>query len=195
MQEPQPTCFMRGTGGTIFKMDIPAPGTTARERWDDAIARGDLTPVEHAVEEIRADGSQHWIDPTAPEPKPKNRTRGGKAAAEESKKTEPVTPPAKSGMTEAEFDQSIAEGMISAGDVVFVHSGDKYYLGILATGPAGHFGLDDAAVFDTDDAFRSSCTAGEIVDCHPTDGSIGFAIGEIDEIAAWNWPYEPDALA
>ncbi len=83
------TVFVRGTGGTIFEMDVPESGH-ARERFDQALAKGELVVIEHAVWVERPDGSRHLEVPAEPddndtdevaaadEPRPK---RGRKAAA------------------------------------------------------------------------------------------------------------------
>jgi hypothetical protein len=46
------TVNVRGEGGYVFEMDVPAEGTAAREVYDDAIAKGRLTivPGEHELE-------------------------------------------------------------------------------------------------------------------------------------------------
>lgn len=60
------TVFVRGTGGAIFEMDVPESGH-ARERFDQAIEKGDLLVLPHAEWETRPDGSRHLVVPTEPD--------------------------------------------------------------------------------------------------------------------------------
>lgn len=198
---------MRGTGGTIFKMDIPTSGM-AKERWDEAIAKGELTPVEHAELEVRADGTSHWVDANAAEAKvhtpeaPKGpRKRGGKAEAAAPKlqvdpdpgPTEPAT--ARPTMTETEFAQRLVDGMINFGDAVSVRVGGMRYVGHLAAGPPSQLVLDDGALFEDEEAFARSCANGDIVGCHLVGNSVEIDIEDIEDFGSWSWPYDPDTLS
>lgn len=40
------TVTVRGTGGAVWVMDVPREGSSARERYDQQIANGDLQVVE-----------------------------------------------------------------------------------------------------------------------------------------------------
>lgn len=60
------TVFVRGTGGAIFEMDIPT-SLHARERFDQQVAKGDLTVIPHAVWVERADGSRYLTVPVTEE--------------------------------------------------------------------------------------------------------------------------------
>ena len=86
------TVFVRGAGGALFEMDVPTAGH-ALERWEQALAKGDLTLIPLAVWEERVDGSRHLVVPTpeateaAPaEPKPK----GGKKLTPEATEAAPA---------------------------------------------------------------------------------------------------------
>ena len=57
--------FVRGTGGAIFEMDVPTYGH-ALERWDQALAKGDLAIVADAHWVERGDGSKYLVAGTAP---------------------------------------------------------------------------------------------------------------------------------
>lgn len=53
------TVFVAGSGGSLFEMDVPRPGTPAAERFDQAIDKGDLTVIPAAYWVEHADGSRH----------------------------------------------------------------------------------------------------------------------------------------
>lgn len=57
------TVFVRGTGGTIFEMDVPTFGH-AKERFDQALEKGDLQLVPAAEWVTRDDGSKYLVIPT-----------------------------------------------------------------------------------------------------------------------------------
>lgn len=40
------TVTVRGTGGAVWEMDVPAEGTQARARYDQQVANGDLVEVD-----------------------------------------------------------------------------------------------------------------------------------------------------
>ncbi len=55
------TVFVRGAGGTIFEMDVPAEGSMARETWDGRLAKGELQIVDEAHWVEHADGTAHLV--------------------------------------------------------------------------------------------------------------------------------------
>ena len=57
--EPE-TVFVLGTGGGIIEMDVPTRGH-ALERWEQALAKGDLTIVPEAHWVTRPDGSKYLV--------------------------------------------------------------------------------------------------------------------------------------
>lgn len=64
------TVFVRGTGGAIFEMDVPTFGH-AKERFDQAIEKGELALVPVAEWVERDDGSKYLVVPApveTPEP-------------------------------------------------------------------------------------------------------------------------------
>lgn len=52
------TVTVRGTGGLEIVMDVPDSGTIARERYDAALAAGDLVIVEPPKSRAKATASQ-----------------------------------------------------------------------------------------------------------------------------------------
>jgi len=47
------TVTVRGSGGFVFDMDLPDPGTNARENVDQQLAKGLLTVVEAPPAAVR----------------------------------------------------------------------------------------------------------------------------------------------
>lgn len=90
------TVIVRGTGGALFEMDVPAGGF-ALERYQQSIAKGDLTVVTEPTEWVeRGDGSkflrivgQGQPKRTPADAKPKRR---GKAADDQATAEPPATP-------------------------------------------------------------------------------------------------------
>lgn len=81
--------FVLGSGGGIFEMDVPRPGTSAAERFDQAVAKGDLTVIPSAYWVDRGDGSKYLVAgtsaapaevPQVPGPTPTKRTKGAATA-------------------------------------------------------------------------------------------------------------------
>lgn len=62
------TVFVVGSGGAIFEMDVPRAGTPAAERFDQAIAKGDLTVIPAAFWVDRGDGSRYLVAGTPEAP-------------------------------------------------------------------------------------------------------------------------------
>lgn len=62
------TVFVAGSGGAIFEMDVPRAGTPAAERFDQAIAKGDLTVIPAAFWVDRGDGSKYLVAGTPEAP-------------------------------------------------------------------------------------------------------------------------------
>jgi hypothetical protein len=58
------TVWVRGEGGHVFEMDVPAEGTERREVYDDALAKGRLTIVPAPGE------PEPESEPAAPKPSP-----------------------------------------------------------------------------------------------------------------------------
>lgn len=44
--------LFQGAGGSIFEIDLPAPGTMARRTHDQRVAKGELIPVSGPVEQV-----------------------------------------------------------------------------------------------------------------------------------------------
>ena len=94
------TVFVLGSGGAIFEMDVPRAGTPAAERFDQAIAKGDLTVLPAAYWVDRADGSKYLVAGTpeahAEAPSvpvaPTVATKRTKGATPAPTATEPVAP-------------------------------------------------------------------------------------------------------
>ena len=66
------TVVVRGSGGTLFEMDVPAGGTLL-DTWNEKIASGELVIVTAPVKWVDGlDGAKHLVlDVTAePEPEP-----------------------------------------------------------------------------------------------------------------------------
>mgnify|MGYP001001553646 CR=1 FL=1 len=66
------TVVVRGAGGTLFEMDVPAGGTLL-DTWNEKIASGELVIVTSPVKWVDGlDGAKHLVlDVTAePEPEP-----------------------------------------------------------------------------------------------------------------------------
>lgn len=66
------TVVVRGAGGTLFEMDVPAGGTLL-DTWNEKIASGELVIVTAPVKWVDGlDGAKHLVlDVTAePEPEP-----------------------------------------------------------------------------------------------------------------------------
>lgn len=61
------TVFVRGQGGTIFEMDVPEFGH-AKERFDQALAKGELALVAAAEWVERGDGSKYLVEVVESEP-------------------------------------------------------------------------------------------------------------------------------
>lgn len=79
-QEAPQTVFVRGSGGSIFETDVPTKGM-ALERYEQALAKGDLTvvPFAHWVDGL--DGARHLVADEAPV-EPAKPTPKGKPAAQ-----------------------------------------------------------------------------------------------------------------
>ncbi len=80
-QEAPQTVFVRGSGGSIFEMDVPTKGM-ALERYEQALAKGDLTvvPFAHWVDGL--DGARHLVADEAPAVEPAKPAPKGKPAAQ-----------------------------------------------------------------------------------------------------------------
>ena len=76
------TLFVLGSGGGILEMDVPRAGTPTAERFDQAVAKGELTVVPSAYWVDRGDGSKYLV---AGEPaEPAKPAAKGKPAAPQS---------------------------------------------------------------------------------------------------------------
>lgn len=88
------TVVVRGSGGTLFEMDVPAGGTLL-DTWNEKIASGELVIVTAPVKWVDGlDGAKHLVlDVTAePEPEPPAEDVESEVAAE---------PPAEDAESEA----------------------------------------------------------------------------------------------
>lgn len=76
------TVFVRGTGGTIFEMDVPT-GVHTRELFDGKLAKGELTLIENPCEWVeRPDGSRFVREVAPVEVDAEPSKRGRKAPVE-----------------------------------------------------------------------------------------------------------------
>lgn len=74
---------VRGEGGAVFDMDVPAEGTVQRELLDDALAKGRLTLVEDpdgALSGPDEAGGGGEGSPEAPAPEPASDEAPAKSA-------------------------------------------------------------------------------------------------------------------
>ena len=87
------TVVVRGSGGTLFEMDVPAGGTLL-DTWNEKIASGELVIVTAPVKWVDGlDGAKHLVlDVTAepePEPEPPAEDAESEAAAEPKRRGRP----------------------------------------------------------------------------------------------------------
>lgn len=77
--------FVRGSGGAIFEMDVPAEGSNQRELYDQKIANGELAIVDAA----------EWVDVMGADKdgKPAVISRVLRAVAADDKPTKPARAP------------------------------------------------------------------------------------------------------
>ena len=82
------TVVVRGSGGTLFEMDVPAGGTLL-DTWNEKIASGELVIVTSPVKWVDGiDGAKHLVldvtaEPDEVEPaEPKRRGRPPKSTEE-----------------------------------------------------------------------------------------------------------------
>lgn len=61
-----PTLTVRGEGGAVFELDLPAPGSVRREIFDEQIAKGQLFVLSGMPDEVEADEAA--VEPEADEP-------------------------------------------------------------------------------------------------------------------------------
>lgn len=54
----QETVTVRGTAGLVIVMDVPTPGSAADERYQAALACGDLVIVDEPARATKASASQ-----------------------------------------------------------------------------------------------------------------------------------------
>lgn len=89
------TVVVRGSGGTLFEMDVPAGGTLL-DTWNEKIASGELVIVTAPVKWVDGlDGAKHLVlDVTAePEPEPPAEDVESEVAAEPDEvEAEPAEP-------------------------------------------------------------------------------------------------------
>lgn len=83
------TVVVRGSGGTLFEMDVPAGGTLL-DTWNEKIASGELVIVTAPVKWVDGlDGAKH-LDVTAePEPEPPAEDVESEVAAEPKRRGRP----------------------------------------------------------------------------------------------------------
>ena len=85
------TVVVRGSGGTLFEMDVPAGGTLL-DTWNEKIASGELVIVTAPVKWVDGlDGAKHLVlDVTAePEPEPPAEDVESEVAAEPTRRGRP----------------------------------------------------------------------------------------------------------
>ncbi len=85
------TVVVRGAGGTLFEMDVPAGGTLL-DTWNEKIASGELVIVTAPVKWVDGlDGAKHLVlDVTAePEPEPPAEDVESEVAAEPKRRGRP----------------------------------------------------------------------------------------------------------
>lgn len=85
------TVVVRGAGGTLFEMDVPAGGTLL-DTWNEKIASGELVIVTSPVKWVDGiDGAKHLVlDVTAePEPEPPAEDAESEAEPDEVEPAEP----------------------------------------------------------------------------------------------------------
>lgn len=85
------TVVVRGSGGTLFEMDVPVGGTLL-DTWNEKIASGELVIVTAPVKWVDGiDGAKHLVlDVTAePEPEPPAEDAESEAAAEPKRRGRP----------------------------------------------------------------------------------------------------------
>ena len=88
------TVVVRGSGGTLFEMDVPAGGTLL-DTWNEKIASGELVIVTSPVKWVDGiDGAKHLVlDVTAePEPEPPAEDAEPEAEPAEPDEVEPAEP-------------------------------------------------------------------------------------------------------
>lgn len=86
---PGDTVFVRSTSGVIFEMDVPKVGH-ARERFDEAIAKGDLVLIDEAHPVTRPDGSIWFVAGPADGQAAKPRRTSKPAPADDGQKATPA---------------------------------------------------------------------------------------------------------
>lgn len=88
------TVVVRGAGGTLFEMDVPAGGTLL-DTWNEKIASGELVIVTAPVKWVDGlDGAKHLVLDVTAEPEPEPPAKGGEPEAEpaEPDEVEPAEP-------------------------------------------------------------------------------------------------------
>lgn len=71
------TVVVRGSGGTLFEMDVPAGGTLL-DTWNEKIASGELVIVTAPVKWVDGlDGAKHLVLDVTAEPEPEPPAEGG----------------------------------------------------------------------------------------------------------------------
>lgn len=88
------TVVVRGSGGTLFEMDVPAGGTLL-DTWNEKIASGELVIVTAPVKWVDGlDGAKHLVlDVTAePEPEPPAEPDEVEPAEPDEVEAEPAEP-------------------------------------------------------------------------------------------------------
>ena len=100
------TVVVRGAGGTLFEMDVPAGGTLLLDTWNEKIASGELVIVTAPVKWVDGiDGAKHLVLDVTAEPEaepaepdevepaePKRRGRPPKSTEETTEETTEVAP-------------------------------------------------------------------------------------------------------
>ena len=93
------TVVVRGSGGTLFEMDVPAGGTLL-DTWNEKIASGELVIVTAPVKWVDGlDGAKHLVlDVTAePEPEPPAEDAESEAEPAEDVESEVAAEPKRRG--------------------------------------------------------------------------------------------------
>ena len=76
------TVVVRGSGGTLFEMDVPAGGTLL-DTWNEKIASGELVIVTAPVKWVDGiDGAKHLVLDVTAEPEPEPPAEDAESEAE-----------------------------------------------------------------------------------------------------------------
>ena len=76
------TVVVRGSGGTLFEMDVPAGGTLL-DTWNEKIASGELVIVTSPVKWVDGiDGAKHLVLDVTAEPEPEPPAEDAESEAE-----------------------------------------------------------------------------------------------------------------